>query len=227
MLQMKKIQFGLKALVGALSLVSSAYTVASGCPGTYPSEKPIRVSNAVELCNSFYASNYDVNNRAVVFTTEVLRKGAPVGSGSRLGSFKADSRLNGKSPRPEDYTNSGYDRGHMVPSDDSSNMYEMSETFVMTNAVPQDPMLNRGSWKSMEEGIRKEFQTSAKNVWVLTIPVYNKGGYMNNIPIPTGIWKIVYGNTVKYYFADNKPGGKVTLYPTVSVESILANSRNF
>lgn len=227
MLRMKKTQLGLKLIAGAIALASSAYAAPSSCPGTYPIGKPISVSNAVELCSSFYASNYDVNNRAVVFTTEILRKGAPVGSRTRLGAFKVDSRLNGKSPKPDDYTNTGYDRGHMVPSDDSSNMYEMSETFVMTNVVPQEPTLNRGSWKAMEESIRKEFLSYKNDTWVVTIPVYNKGGYINNIPIPTGIWKIVYGNTVKYYFAENKLGAKVKSYPTISVESILANSRNF
>lgn len=226
MLLMKRTQLGLKALAGALALVGSLSASASGCIDTYPLRTQINAPSTLELCSSFYASNYDVNNRAVVFTTEILRKGAPVGSFTRLGAFKQDSRVT-KSPKPEDYTNTGYDRGHMVPSDDSSNMYEMSETFVMTNAVPQEPTLNRGSWKAMEESIRKEFLAYNKDTWVLTIPVYNKGGYINNIPVPTGIWKIVYGSTVKYYFAENKLGAKVKPYSAVSVESILANSRNF
>ena len=49
-----------------------------------------------------------------------------------------------------DYSNTGYDRGHLNP-----NFYQCGEgrtaTFTLTNAVPQDPCFNRQSWKEMEE----------------------------------------------------------------------------
>ena len=49
-----------------------------------------------------------------------------------------------------DYSNTGYDRGHLNP-----NFYQCGEgrtaTFTLTNAVPQDPCFNQQSWKKMEE----------------------------------------------------------------------------
>jgi DNA/RNA endonuclease G (NUC1) len=67
-----------------------------------------------------------------------------------------------------------------------------------------------------------------QDVWVVTVPIYNKGGYISNIPVPTGIWKIVYINGgVKYYFAENTESGKVKQYPSVPIQTILNNSRNF
>src|SRR6267142_6963890 len=55
--------------------------------------------------------------------------------------------------KPEDYTGSGFDRGHICPHNDRSATDEDSAaTFVMTNMVPQAGELNhvRGTtWKSI------------------------------------------------------------------------------
>ena len=62
--------------------------------------------------------------------------------------FTEDSRV--PSPRAchDDYTHSGFDRGHMVPAADrSSTISSMRQTFIMTNVCPQAPALNRGAWK--------------------------------------------------------------------------------
>lgn len=69
--------------------------------------------------------------------------------------FAEDTRV----PRPrachDDYTNSGFDRGHMVPAADRSiSISSMKSTFIMTNVCPQVPSLNRGAWKRLEDGCR-------------------------------------------------------------------------
>ncbi len=69
--------------------------------------------------------------------------------------FTEDVRV----PRPrathDDYTNTGYDRGHMCPAADRSHsVSQMRSTFVMSNVCPQSPALNRGAWKRMEEECR-------------------------------------------------------------------------
>lgn len=51
-----------------------------------------------------------------------------------------------------DYTNSGYDRGHMVSSEDRTATDADNEaTFILTNVVPQSPQNNRGPWLRLEE----------------------------------------------------------------------------
>jgi endonuclease G len=222
---MKKFLTGI--LFAVLTLVSYTSFAASNCPQFYPNSEPIELKNTIELCNIFYVSRYDVNNRAVVFTSEYLKTGKPVGSIKRIDSFKADSVLGSKSPKPADYKNTGYDKGHMVPADDASTTDEMIETFKMTNISPQEPTLNGNSWKSLETTVRKDFITSKKDMWVLTIAIYNKGGTVSNIPIPKGYWKITYGNTVKFYFAENKPYAKVINATPTSITTILNNSRNY
>ena len=48
----------------------------------------------------------------------------------------------------KDYTNTGYDRGHLAPAADFSfSDIAMSESFYMSNISPQHPSFNRGIWK--------------------------------------------------------------------------------
>ncbi len=57
---------------------------------------------------------------------------------------------------PSDYTNSGYDRGHMAPAGDMKwSPDAMSHTFYMTNICPQAKTLNTGTWKALEEKCRQ------------------------------------------------------------------------
>jgi endonuclease G len=56
---------------------------------------------------------------------------------------------------PSDYTNSGFDRGHLAPAGDMKwSETAMDESFLMSNISPQKPAFNRGIWKKLEEKIR-------------------------------------------------------------------------
>lgn len=69
--------------------------------------------------------------------------------------FTEDHRVAQPRATHEDYTRSGYDRGHMVPAADrSSDISSMKSTFIMTNVCPQVPSLNRGAWKRLENSCR-------------------------------------------------------------------------
>ena len=53
--------------------------------------------------------------------------------------------------RPDDYTNTGFDRGHLCPSASrTASVGDNSSTFVMTNMIPQAPTLNREAWARLE-----------------------------------------------------------------------------
>ncbi len=54
-----------------------------------------------------------------------------------------------------DYSGSGFDRGHLCPSDDrDASPAENAATFYCTNIVPQAPGNNQGPWKDLEEYAR-------------------------------------------------------------------------
>lgn len=69
--------------------------------------------------------------------------------------FSEDTRCPLPRATHNDYTRSGYDRGHLVPAADrSASISSMKSTFIMSNVCPQVPSLNRGGWKRLEDGCR-------------------------------------------------------------------------
>ena len=172
------------------------------CNQFYPNNTKITVKNNVELCNSFYVISYDDVNKRNIFSSELLQ---PNGHDlKRHDSFHPDTRL--KNPvKPQEYHDSGFDKGHMVPSDDSTSYDEMNDTFLMTNMTPQDPKLNRGSWKKLETQVRSMVQASGKPAIVVTGALYETYSMLGRIPVPTGYYKIVYisGAQPRAFIADN------------------------
>lgn len=73
----------------------------------------------------------------------------------RAKNFMQDESVEG-CPGPWEYSNSGYDRGHMAPAGDMKwDSEAMNDAFYMTNMVPQAKALNSGAWKTLEEKCRQ------------------------------------------------------------------------
>jgi DNA/RNA endonuclease G (NUC1) len=86
--------------------------------------------------------------------------------------FRPDPRLPGYFQQIGyyDYSGSGYDRGHLVPSADRfANRKLNEETFMMTNIVPQRGALNRYPWEKLESHIRSQ-------VWKQKFDAYQIAG---------------------------------------------------
>jgi endonuclease G len=211
-----------KLIIGALLALSTA--VYAACPQLYPNGVAIApaTKDIVELCNSFYVSHYDEVRHRVVFVSERLVAGAPLGKPTRLGSFRADPRVK-NSPQSSAYDLTGYDRGHMAPAEDASTDQEMHDTFLVTNAVPQDPSLNRGKWKQREARIRAAAVAAPTDSFVVTIPVYPPvPTLMAGIPVPNGMWKIgIINKTEQAYYADNTAISQVLPFTKVDWRSII------
>lgn len=70
-------------------------------------------------------------------------------------SFEPDPLVKGKSAEHNDYTNSGYSRGHMAPAADMKwSELAMNESFYLSNICPQLAELNAGVWERLEERCR-------------------------------------------------------------------------
>ena len=90
---------------------------------------------------------------------------------------------------PGDYTNSGFDRGHMCPSADrTATAADNSSTFLMTNMVPQAPQLNREPWARFEDYCR----TLARKGYRLYIVagIYGSGGEGSKGPLTSIFGKV-------------------------------------
>ncbi|MDX1348086.1 MAG: DNA/RNA non-specific endonuclease [Thiomicrorhabdus chilensis] len=117
-------------------------------------------------------------------------------SGKRPSRFSADWR----SPSyvsHEDYTRSGFDRGHMAPNYVIASRYGRSaqlDTFLMTNITPQKPNLNQKSWQRLEEVIANDFSEWYGDFWVVTGPVFAtepKTLKNSRVAIPDAFYKIL------------------------------------
>lgn len=72
----------------------------------------------------------------------------------RYKNFLVDEQVYGCA-EPQDYTHSGYTRGHMAPAADMKWDREvMKESFYMTNICPQKASLNSGGWSKLEDKAR-------------------------------------------------------------------------
>ncbi|UNP28858.1 DNA/RNA non-specific endonuclease [Lysobacter gummosus] len=92
------------------------------------------------------------------------------------------------------YTNSGYDRGHMMPAGDASTTTAQKETFSVGNIVPQTGKLNRGIWARIENTVRI-VASSYDDAYVVTGPDFENMSTTiasGKVVVPTQTWKAVY-----------------------------------
>lgn len=114
-------------------------------------------------------------------------------AGIRSDAFAPDQTL----PRdwwilPRYYVGSGYDQGHMCPSDDRSASIEANkETFLMSNMQPQTHHLNAGAWKSLETYVRDQVTSKNMEAYIYAGCYGDAGRIKDKITIPTMCWKIV------------------------------------
>jgi DNA/RNA endonuclease G (NUC1) len=98
--------------------------------------------------------------------------------------------------KTSDYTNGGFDRGHMVRSADRTiTNRENATTFYLSNVVPQTADLNQGVWATQEIFIADLARVSNKELYIITGPAFT--GPVRTIKdegkirIPDFTWKIV------------------------------------
>lgn len=86
--------------------------------------------------------------------------------------FLPDCPLIGSIASHDDYTKSGYDRGHMCPAADrSASLSSMVSTFVISNIAPQTPAVNRGAWLKTENAVRNMLR-SYDSIHVVAVPLF-------------------------------------------------------
>ena len=96
----------------------------------------------------------------------------------------------------QEYTNSGYDRGHMCPAGDMEwSSSAMNDCYYMTNVCPQTPKLNQVYWERLESACRR-WADIYGSIYIVCGPVYNSGkhvtiGTSHSISVPDGFFKVV------------------------------------
>ncbi|MBX3300034.1 MAG: DNA/RNA non-specific endonuclease [Acidobacteria bacterium] len=117
-----------------------------------------------------------------------------IGSTPRQDDFRADPALPAGwfAVGTNDYSGSGYDRGHMCPSGDRTNSVpNNSATFLMTNMVPQLPANNQGPWEDFESYCRT-LASQGNEIYIISGPVGNIGTISSGrIVVPQYTWKVI------------------------------------
>ena len=115
----------------------------------------------------------------------------------RPSHFETDFATESK-VRSEDYTHSGFDRGHMAPNFAIASRYGRAtqlETFKMSNVAPQKSGLNRGIWKDLEmlEAEKGGYGDRLKTIWVICGCIWDndKTFVAGKIEIPDAFFKII------------------------------------
>lgn len=119
------------------------------------------------ISNKAYVSFYSQKLKNPVAVLYKLYKGG--GPCSRKG-FRFINDMNILTAKDEDYSKSGYDKGHMANAEDFANDCVLDEmTFRFYNCVPQKPELNRGPWRSLESKIRDYSQSDSLLVFCINV----------------------------------------------------------
>ena len=97
------------------------------------------------LCRSAYAVNYNYATKVAYFAVENIRAENLIKNAPRKDDFREDPEVAGPYRSTlNDYAGSGYDRGHVAPAADMTfHPQAMSESFFLTNMMPQVPGNNR------------------------------------------------------------------------------------
>ncbi len=142
---------------------------------------------------------YSEKHEQPKWTAHIATPDLITGNLARIDSFLPDPLVKTGSAVTADYWNSGYDRGHLVPSADMRWNYDaLKATYYYSNISPQVPELNRETWADLEDWGRRYVNFSKRRVFVITgpvlrdgLPTMQKADRKNEVSIPELFWKVI------------------------------------
>ena len=158
-------------------------------------EIPSRLYNREEqiIRHTGYTVSYNDNWRIPNWVAYELTLEKTLGTVKRSNKFVADPLVDGVETHTSDYSNSGYDRGHMAPAADMKcSEKPMRESFYLSNICPQLHNLNAGDWKELEEKGRDWAQEEG-SIFIVCGPIVsetpNRNG-VTKIAVPDAFFKV-------------------------------------
>ncbi len=201
---------------GSAKVIATAANGVSGS-ATITVEAPVLPNPSVYGNNVEFGTPTDANgaddfiiNRAQATISYNRNTGGPNWVAYNLdnGHFGAEDRCNCFTNDPaviaagfpviktSDYTNGGFDRGHMMRSADRTlTNIDNATTFYLSNVVPQTADLNQGVWANQELFIADLARVSNRELYIITGPAFTGPAKFikdeGKIRIPDFTWKIV------------------------------------
>lgn len=153
-------------------------------------------SDDLLLVKAQYALSYNPRRNVPNWVSQNLDESYFGPAPRHKGKFLADETLPAGvyRVRDQDYTGSGYDRGHMVRSEERTRTPEdNTATFLLTNVLPQRHDLNAGPWLRLEDYCQELSQKSHRELYIMTGGIFAPGGATigHGVAVPTECFKIV------------------------------------
>lgn len=189
----------MKKLLATLLLLPSlafANLINDKCPQFVLFGAPVSsLTETQYLCKTNYAVHYRYDTRTAEYVVEHVRLENITGDARRRNDFRADPDVNPNFRSTlQDYARSGFDRGHLAAgANNNGSALIMSESFFLSNMVPQDPNHNRGIWRILEERVR-DLVLDGKDIYLITGTVYKEGHATigaNRVGVPNYMWKVI------------------------------------
>lgn len=178
--------------------------------------------------HTYYTLSYSEKHEQAEWVAYHLKPAYLIKNTERKDNFKSDPLVKTGSAQLSDYRNSGYDRGHLLPSADMAFSEQAnSETFYLSNMSPQEASFNRGVWKKLEEQVR-DYVMERGELYIMTGPVLSdslKEIGSNGVDVPDYYYKIVADidsstiKTIAYLLKNEKSDLELERF-IVSIDSI-------
>ena len=178
-------------------------------------EKFINESNCNQIIdNEFIVMCYDYQKKAVKSVSYTLL-GDLMNEANidKRPSFHVEKELKSKDRiSSTDYTNSGYDKGHLAPDAAFDWSKEsLDAVYTLANIIPQAPQVNRRSWAKLERYVRDKAEELGELNIVNVVKYGQRSSRMgkNKMAISKGYYKILYNKKENYeecFYYSNKLG---------------------
>lgn len=186
----------------------------------------IPISPGEIIRHNYYILSYNEDTEQANWVYYKLTKQMTRGDAKRT-NFRMDPLVSTISASVSDYTNSGYDRGHLCPAADMKFSKDaMYESFYMSNVSPQVPGFNRGIWKKLENQVRNWVQNK-DSLYVVTGPIFNDSTFTiigdNKVKVPAYFYKVLYEpahDKMIAFILPNQPSGQPLENFTSTVDSL-------
>lgn len=153
-----------------------------------------------------YSFSYSEEDEQSEWVAYEISRSEVGGQSDRRDAFSPDPIVETQSADPDDYQNSGFDRGHLAPAGDMKfSETAMDECFYTSNISPQVKGFNQGVWNDLEMQVRTWTKKYGR-IYVVTGPVLPKNSkesrkmyatnhgkdVKTNVTVPDKFYKILY-----------------------------------
>lgn len=183
------------------SLLDSGTEVSGGDDGVTTTaggslELPASRSGEHVITHTGYTTSYNTTTLIPDWVAYELTASETEGyeeRGERM--FSKDPQFRQRQAMREDYSGSGWTKGHMAPAADFRwDSTAMDETFYFTNVCPQDQQLNSKDWEFLERQVRR-WANEYGRVWVVTGPIVGRNVHGSigerGVIVPDAFYKAV------------------------------------